>query len=129
MIGEAVSPVEALSPFAQPFMSEVQLQDVNLHCRWTVYDARKLKVSVWTFENGKRSGKSTWFYPDGRRAREVNYRDGLIDGTSSTVDANGGGRSRSRARRSNTFGRSAQGCGGAKEIACDATSRAGASGL
>lgn len=66
--------------FQQPFMSEVQLQDDNLHSTWTVYDASKRKVSVWTFENGKRNGKSTWFYPDGRRAREVDYRDGLMDG-------------------------------------------------
>ncbi|MGE3408252.1 MAG: toxin-antitoxin system YwqK family antitoxin [Pirellulales bacterium] len=66
--------------FQQPFMSEVQLHEGKLNGTWTVYDGRKLKVSVWNFENGKRNGKSTWFYPDGRRAREVDYMDGVING-------------------------------------------------
>ena len=36
---------------------------------------------------GKRHGKSTWFFPNGQRAREVDYRDGLVDGKSLSWNA------------------------------------------
>ncbi len=66
--------------FQRPFTSEVQMQDGKLHGTWTIYDAKRLKASVWNFAQGKREGKSTWFYPNGQRAREVDYHEGLIDG-------------------------------------------------
>ena len=66
--------------FQAPFFSEATLVDDQLHGTWTIYDARKLKVSEWEFENGVRSGKSIWYYPNGMRAREVDYLEGKIDG-------------------------------------------------
>ncbi|MGE0608072.1 MAG: toxin-antitoxin system YwqK family antitoxin [Pirellulales bacterium] len=66
--------------FQKPFVSEVQLYDGQLHGTWTVYDARRLKVSIWRFEHGQRHGKSVWMYPNGQRAREVDYQNGVING-------------------------------------------------
>ena len=41
---------------------------------------RTRKVCEWEFDHGERSGKSVWYYPNGLKRREVDYRQGDIDG-------------------------------------------------
>jgi antitoxin component YwqK of YwqJK toxin-antitoxin module len=66
--------------YQAPFISVVNLVDGELQGTWTIYDSRQLKCSEWEFEDGQRHGKSIWYYPSGQRAREVDYRQGEIDG-------------------------------------------------
>lgn len=66
--------------FQQPFTSEATFEDGVLHGTWRVLDARNRKVSEWEFDHGDRHGKSVAYYPNGHKRREVDYRQGQIDG-------------------------------------------------
>jgi antitoxin component YwqK of YwqJK toxin-antitoxin module len=80
--------------FAGPFISQATFEHGQLNGTWNIYDGKKRKISQWGFTDGKRHGASIWWFPNGKKMREVQYRDGLIDGqlieTSSegTVTAN-----------------------------------------
>ncbi len=66
--------------FQQPFIAEATFEDGVLHGTWKVFDAKNRKVSEWEFDHGDRHGKSVWYYPTGQKHREVDYRQGQIDG-------------------------------------------------
>jgi antitoxin component YwqK of YwqJK toxin-antitoxin module len=66
--------------FVAPFISQATFQHGQLHGTWTIYDGKKHKISQWEFTDGKRNGLSTWYFPNGHKMREVEYRDGEIDG-------------------------------------------------
>ncbi len=81
------SPTEAelltKSPYQQfntPFISQATFQHGQLHGTWTIYDGKQRKISQWQFNDGKRNGLSTWYFANGKKMREVEYRDGEIDG-------------------------------------------------
>ncbi len=66
--------------FAPPFVAEATFEDGVLHGTWKVFDSKNRKVSEWEFDHGERQGKSVWYYPNGQKRREVDYRQGQIDG-------------------------------------------------
>jgi uncharacterized protein len=66
--------------FQSPFVAEATFEDGQLNGTWKVFDSKNRKVSEWEFDHGERSGKSVWYYPSGQKRREVNYRQGQIDG-------------------------------------------------
>jgi antitoxin component YwqK of YwqJK toxin-antitoxin module len=66
--------------FQAPFVAEATFEDGVLHGTWKVFDAKNRKVSEWEFDHGDRQGKSVWFYNNGQKRREVDYRQGQIDG-------------------------------------------------
>jgi antitoxin component YwqK of YwqJK toxin-antitoxin module len=66
--------------FQAPFVAEATFDDGVLHGSWKVFDSKNRKVSEWEFDHGDRHGKSVWFYPTGQKRREVDYRQGQIDG-------------------------------------------------
>lgn len=66
--------------FPGPFISQATFVDDELDGTWTIYDGRKHKISEWHFKNGRRHGPSTWWLPTGRKLREMNFRDGELDG-------------------------------------------------
>jgi antitoxin component YwqK of YwqJK toxin-antitoxin module len=66
--------------FAPPFVAEANFEDGVLHGTWKVFDSKNHKVSEWEFDHGDRQGKSVWYYPNGQKRREVDYRQGQIDG-------------------------------------------------
>jgi uncharacterized protein len=75
--------------FAGPFASQATFKDGQLDGMWAIYDAKQHKISEWNFSDGRRNGTSTWWYPTGRKMREVQYRDGDIDGTFLEWDVQG----------------------------------------
>jgi antitoxin component YwqK of YwqJK toxin-antitoxin module len=66
--------------FQPPFVAEATFDDGVLHGTWKVFDVKNRKVSEWEFDHGDRHGKSVWYYPNGQKRREVDYRQGQIDG-------------------------------------------------
>jgi antitoxin component YwqK of YwqJK toxin-antitoxin module len=66
--------------FQAPFVAEATFEDGVMHGTWKVFDAKNRKVSEWEFDHGDRQGKSVWYYPNGQKRREVDYRQGQIDG-------------------------------------------------
>ncbi|MCC7084960.1 MAG: hypothetical protein IT427_08130 [Pirellulales bacterium] len=66
--------------FQAPFVAEANFDDGVLHGAWKVFDAKNRKVADWEFDHGERHGKSVWYYPTGQKRREVDYRQGQIDG-------------------------------------------------
>lgn len=70
-------------PFARfegPFVSEATFLHGKLHGTWTIVDSQERMCCAWEFENGERHGKAIWWYPNGQKMREVDYRDGEMDG-------------------------------------------------
>lgn len=68
------------SQFGLPYISQATFDNGRLHGEWTIYDGKKRKISQWHFADGKRHGASTWWFPNGRKLREIQYKDGDIDG-------------------------------------------------
>ncbi len=66
--------------FAPPFVAEATFEDGVLNGTWKVFDSKNRKVSEWEFDHGDRQGKSVWYYPSSQKRREVDYRQGQIDG-------------------------------------------------
>jgi antitoxin component YwqK of YwqJK toxin-antitoxin module len=66
--------------FQPPFVGEATFEDGVLNGTWKVFDSKNRKVSEWEFDHGDRNGKSVWYYPSGQKHREVDYRQGQIDG-------------------------------------------------
>ncbi|HEY2761067.1 MAG TPA: hypothetical protein VGI75_09995 [Pirellulales bacterium] len=66
--------------FQAPFVAEATFEDGVLHGTWKVFDSKNRKVSEWDFDHGERSGKSVWYFPSGQKRREVDYKQGEIDG-------------------------------------------------
>ncbi len=66
--------------FAPPFISQATFSNGRLDGTWTIYDGKKRKISQWEFADGKRHGVASWWYANGRKMREIQYRDGEIDG-------------------------------------------------
>jgi antitoxin component YwqK of YwqJK toxin-antitoxin module len=66
--------------FAGPFVSQATFQNGQLNGYWTIYDGKLHKISQWRFVDGKRHGLSIWWHPGGRKMREIEFRDGDIDG-------------------------------------------------
>ncbi len=66
--------------FAGPFISQATFEHGQLHGTWNIYDGKKKKISQWSFVDGKRHGPSIWWFPNGKKMREIQYRDGQIDG-------------------------------------------------
>ena len=66
--------------FQPPFVAEATFEDGVLHGTWKVFDSKNRKVSEWEFDHGDRNGKSVWYFPSGQKRREVDYKQGQIDG-------------------------------------------------
>ncbi len=66
--------------FAGPFISQATFKDGQLDGAWTIYDGKQHKISQWHFVEGRRHGMSTWWFSTGRKMREIQYRDGDMDG-------------------------------------------------
>ena len=66
--------------FQAPFVAEATFEDGALHGTWKVFDSKNRKVSEWEFDHGERNGKSVWYFPNGQKRREVDYKQGEIDG-------------------------------------------------
>jgi antitoxin component YwqK of YwqJK toxin-antitoxin module len=66
--------------FQPPFIAEASFEDGQINGVWRVVDAKGRKISEWEFDHGERNGKSVWYYPNGQKRREVDYRQGDIDG-------------------------------------------------
>ncbi|HTQ38103.1 MAG TPA: hypothetical protein VMJ32_03695 [Pirellulales bacterium] len=66
--------------FQPPFVGEATFEDGVLNGTWKIFDSKNRKVSEWEFDHGERTGKSVWYYPTGQKHREVDYRQGEIDG-------------------------------------------------
>jgi len=66
--------------FKGPFVSQATFNDGQLHGTWKIYDAAQHKISEFSLTEGQRDGKSTWWYANGQKMREIDFRDGLIDG-------------------------------------------------
>ncbi|HEX3726764.1 MAG TPA: hypothetical protein VHV08_11000 [Pirellulales bacterium] len=77
------APLLTTSVFRQyngPFISQASFEHGQLHGSWMIYDGKKHKISQWDFADGHRQGPSTWWYPSGKKMREIQYREGEIDG-------------------------------------------------
>lgn len=70
----------AAAAFQAPFVSEATFLDGQLHGTWTIYDAQERTVLCWNFDHGVREGKCTWYFGDGQKWRELDYRNGELDG-------------------------------------------------
>jgi antitoxin component YwqK of YwqJK toxin-antitoxin module len=68
------------SRLASPFISQAEFKDGLLDGTWTIYDSKQNKISQWSFVNGQREGLSVWWHPNGKKLREINYKNGAIDG-------------------------------------------------
>lgn len=66
--------------FSPPFVGEATFEDGVLNGTWKIFDSKNKKVSEWDFDHGDRNGKSVWYYPNGQKRREVDYKQGQIDG-------------------------------------------------
>lgn len=66
--------------FAGPFVSQATFQNGKLNGYWTIYDGKLRKISQWRFVDGKRHGLSIWWHANGRKMREIQFREGDIDG-------------------------------------------------
>jgi antitoxin component YwqK of YwqJK toxin-antitoxin module len=66
--------------FLGPFISQATFENGQLDGLWTIYDNRMRKISQWAFAGGKRHGISNWWYANGRKMREVQFREGSVDG-------------------------------------------------
>src|SRR5690606_23975120 len=66
--------------FQAPFVAEANFEDGVLHGTWKVFDAKNRKVFEWEFDHGERHGKSVWYTPAGNKRREIDFRQGQIDG-------------------------------------------------
>ena len=66
--------------FLGPFISQATFENGQLNGLWTIYDNRMRKISQWAFADGKRHGISNWWYANGRKMREVQFREGRLDG-------------------------------------------------
>ncbi|MBS0207625.1 MAG: hypothetical protein JSS27_01600 [Planctomycetes bacterium] len=66
--------------FKAPFLATGTFVDGKLTGVWAIVDADERPVARWEYEQGLRHGKSVWYFPDGNAWREVEYRDGEIDG-------------------------------------------------
>jgi len=66
--------------FLPPIFAEANFEDGAINGTWRVVDSKGRKVSEWEFDHGERNGKSVWYYPNGQKRREVDYRQGDIDG-------------------------------------------------
>jgi len=62
--------------FEEPFVSQAEFRDGELHGPWSIFDAKQRKISEWNFEDGQRQGISTWWYANGKKMREVQYEQG-----------------------------------------------------
>lgn len=72
-----------------PFFTEAVFNNGVLHGPWTVYDARKNKMSEWHFVDGVQHGPWTWYYPNGKPHRESQYVNGVLDGQVLLYDESG----------------------------------------
>jgi antitoxin component YwqK of YwqJK toxin-antitoxin module len=66
--------------FQPPFVAEATFEDGVLNGTWKVFDSKNRKVSEWEFDHGERNGKSVWYFPNGQKRREVDYRQGQLEG-------------------------------------------------
>jgi antitoxin component YwqK of YwqJK toxin-antitoxin module len=66
--------------FQPPFVGEATFEDGVLNGTWKIFDSKNRKVSEWEFDHGERNGKSAWYFPTGQKHREVEYKQGQIDG-------------------------------------------------
>jgi uncharacterized protein len=66
--------------FTPPFVGEATFEDGVLNGAWKIFDSKNRKVSEWEFDHGDRNGKSVWYFPSGQKHREVDYKQGQIDG-------------------------------------------------
>lgn len=66
--------------FQPPYVAEANFEDGQLNGTWKVFDSKNRKVSEWEFDHGERHGKSVWYFPNGQKRREVDYRQGQLDG-------------------------------------------------
>ena len=64
-----------------PFVSQATFENDKLNGFWTIYDGKLKKISQWRFVDGKRHGLSVWWHTNGRKMREIEFRDGDIDGS------------------------------------------------
>ncbi len=66
--------------FAGPFVSQATFENDKLNGFWTIYDGKLRKISQWRFVDGRRHGISNWWHANGRKMREIEFRDGDVDG-------------------------------------------------
>ncbi len=66
--------------FAGPYVSQATFENDKLNGFWTIYDGKLRKISQWRFVDGHRHGLSVWWHANGRKMREIEFRDGDIDG-------------------------------------------------
>jgi len=81
--GTSEAPLLRTAPykdFAGPFVSQATFQNGQLNGYWTLYDGKLRKISQWRFVDGHRHGLSVWWHANGRKMREIQFRDGDIDG-------------------------------------------------
>ncbi|MGD9720967.1 MAG: toxin-antitoxin system YwqK family antitoxin [Pirellulales bacterium] len=87
--------------YAGPFVSQATFQNGKLNGYWTIYDGKLRKISQWRFVDGRRHGLSIWYHANGRKMREIEFREGdidghllewAVDGSATTKEAYQGGR-------------------------------------
>jgi len=72
------------APFTEyegPFVSQARFHQGKLNGPWTIFDAKQRKVCQFDFADGERHGKLSWWYANGQAMREINYQNGLVEGT------------------------------------------------
>jgi uncharacterized protein len=88
----AEAPLLARFPYQQfgsSFVSQAVFKQGQLDGPWTIYDGKKHKISQWEFVGGKRHGASIWWHANGHKLREIQFRDGEIDGELAEWSAEG----------------------------------------
>jgi antitoxin component YwqK of YwqJK toxin-antitoxin module len=66
--------------FPGPYVSQGTFENDKLNGFWTIYDGKLRKISQWRFVDGRRHGLSIWWHSNGNKMREIEFRDGDIDG-------------------------------------------------
>ena len=77
---EGIFATKPFNLFRGPFLSTASFSKGELDGIWVLQDNFERKIFEIPYRNGVRHGTATWWYPSSMKMREVNFKDGLMDG-------------------------------------------------
>jgi antitoxin component YwqK of YwqJK toxin-antitoxin module len=75
--------------FREPFLSTATFRDERLHGKWSIRDSEDRTVREINFVDGVRNGSSVYFFPNGSKMREASFRNGFLHGLLSEFNEQG----------------------------------------
>ena len=66
--------------FQGPFLSSASFTKGKLNGVWEMFDSNQQKILEIPYKNGKRNGTAIWWFPQSLKMRQVNFREGVVDG-------------------------------------------------